>query len=54
LWRLILEGVATKAELQSSWTLDDVWRANALLDMRHHEEAAAIKRAQGGRGGHGS
>jgi len=31
---LILENVATLSELESIWNLDDVYRANALLDMR--------------------
>lgn len=33
-WRLILEKVATLSEIETLWSLDDVMRANALLDMK--------------------
>lgn len=34
IWRLVLEQVATLAEIETQWSLDDVYRANAMLDMR--------------------
>lgn len=42
MWRLVLERRATLAELETIWSLDDVARANALLDMEHD----VAKRAQ--------
>ena len=34
LWRLVLEGIASLEEIERTWNLDDLLRANALLDMR--------------------
>lgn len=35
LWRLIIEGIATWKDLQSKyWSLEDVEKANAVLDVR--------------------
>ena len=33
-WRIILEGIASLEEIERAWSLDDLMRANALLDMR--------------------
>lgn len=33
-WRIILEGIASLEEIERTWNLDDLMRANALLDMR--------------------
>jgi len=50
---VVLEGAATLHELETTWSLDDVYRANAALDFRAEAEAAAIRAAQarGGKGG---
>lgn len=34
IWRLVLDNIATLEEIERHWSLDDVFRANALLDMR--------------------
>jgi len=34
IWRLWLEGLCTLNELETSWSIDDVMRANALLDYK--------------------
>jgi len=34
LWRLITEKIASLHELETNWNLNDVYKANALLDMR--------------------
>lgn len=39
IWRLVFERVATLEELETHWSLDDVARANALLDMKNTYEA---------------
>lgn len=33
-WRLVIEGTATLDEIERAWSLDDVQKANAILDMR--------------------
>jgi len=43
-WRLILARVATLGELETIWSLDDVARANAMLDLKSHIEGEAMKR----------
>jgi len=45
IWRLIVEGVATLPELETTWSIDDVERANAVLDMREHYKTNAMKEA---------
>ncbi len=32
-WRLVKNGMATLTELETTWSIDDVLRANAVLDM---------------------
>jgi len=34
LWRLVTEKIASLQELETNWNLDDLYKANALLDMR--------------------
>lgn len=34
IWRLVFEKIATLQEIETSWSLDDVLRALALLDCR--------------------
>lgn len=34
MWRLVVQGVATLEELETHWNIDDVLRANGILDMR--------------------
>ena len=34
MWRLVFEKVCTLQELETYWSLDDVMRANAILDMQ--------------------
>lgn len=34
IWSLILEKIVTLEELETSWSLDDVRRAHAILEMR--------------------
>lgn len=41
MWRLVLDKVASLEELNNHYTLVDIWKANALLDMR-----AAVKAQQ--------
>jgi len=43
---LILEKIATLTELETTWNLDDVMRANALLDMRLDLAEDASRRAK--------
>jgi hypothetical protein len=41
IWRLVvLEKCATLTELEN-WTLEDVMKANAILDMKHDIEKSA-------------
>jgi hypothetical protein len=34
IWRLVTENIASLNELESTWNLDDLHMANAVLDMR--------------------
>jgi ABC-type uncharacterized transport system substrate-binding protein len=43
---LILEKIVTLTELETTWNLDDVMRANALLDMRLDLAEDARRRAK--------
>jgi hypothetical protein len=38
-----MEKVASLYELETTWSLDDVLRANAVLDMRQAIEAELLK-----------
>lgn len=31
-WRIVKEGLATLTEIETSWSLDDIRRAEAVLD----------------------
>jgi len=42
----VIERMATLQELDSHWTLDDIYRANALLDMRADTQAKAREKAK--------
>lgn len=46
MWRLVIEGAATLAELETVWSLDDLLRANAVMDFRAAQEAAAAAKAR--------
>lgn len=35
-WRLVFEKIATLEEIERSWNLDDVLRANDLIDYKNH------------------
>lgn len=47
IWSLIVEKIATLKELETYWSLDDVLRVHALLDMRSSMEFE-IRRAKNG------
>jgi hypothetical protein len=40
IWRLWLNGKATLEELETTWSYDDVIRANAILDIDHDIQIA--------------
>jgi len=42
----VLDGIATLEELNRSWTLTDIYKANALLDMKSDMQAAAQEKAR--------
>lgn len=46
MWRLVIERIATLEEMDRHWTLDDIYRANALLDMQADIKADAAKKAR--------
>ena len=46
IWKLVLEKVASLEELELIWNLDDVYRANALLDMRFDLQEDARRRTR--------
>lgn len=37
IWSLVIEKIATLEELEKSWSLDDVMRVLAILEMRSEE-----------------
>lgn len=41
IWRLVLEKVATLAEIEQHWTLLDVGDANEALDLKDEQERRA-------------
>ena len=47
LWRLLQEKVATLTELETTWSMDDVDRANALLAMKQDVMTAMIPKMPG-------
>jgi len=42
----VVERIATLEELDSHWTLDDMARANALLDMKADVKATQAEKAR--------
>lgn len=42
----MIDGAATLQELETVWNLDDVARANAVLDMRLATQSAAVEDAR--------
>ena len=44
LWRLVVEGKTTVTELETSVSIDDVMRLNALLDMKSAIELQAMEK----------
>lgn len=40
-WRLVLAQVATLTEIESSWSLVDLWRATLALDFQQAAERQA-------------
>lgn len=49
MWRLVLEQVATLEEMDRRWTLEDIYKGNALLDMRADIKASNAPKPKGGR-----
>ena len=43
---MIVDGIATLKELETVWSIDDVNRANAILDMRADLAEDARRRAK--------
>jgi hypothetical protein len=43
---LVIEGIASVGELRASWSLDDVARANAWLDLRAEAQEEAMEDAR--------
>lgn len=41
IWRLWLSGKATLDELNTAWSISDVWMANHLLDLQEDQEHEA-------------
>ena len=46
IWRLVIDKVASLQEIETHWNLEDVMKANALLDMRIDIEKDVMKKAQ--------
>lgn len=45
-WRLVIGKVATLAEIDTHWSLDDMLDANAVLDMQDHGQWLEQKKAE--------
>ncbi len=47
IWRLVTcePPVASLMEIETGWSLDDVWRGNAMLDYRIAAQREAEKKA---------
>lgn len=43
IWRLIIAGIATLEELETTWSLDDVERGNAALNAKEALQAELVK-----------
>lgn len=46
MWRLVLEGTATLGDIGRDYSLADVYKANALLDMRADVQARQMEEAR--------
>ena len=46
IWRLVLQKICSLQELETIWSLDDVLRANALLDMQSDLTEVESKKAK--------
>lgn len=46
MWRVILEKIATLQEIETHWSLDDLIRANDILDMKYDLEREEMKRVK--------
>lgn len=44
-WRLVLAKIATLDEIDTSWSIDDVFDANAVLDYQQAAQSIANKGA---------
>jgi hypothetical protein len=44
IWRLVEAKIATLTEIESTWNLDDVLRANTVLDIKAKIEEATIQK----------
>lgn len=49
MWAVIEAGYASLEELETTWSLDDVERALAVIQIRAEAEADAMKRAAKGK-----
>lgn len=50
MWRVVLAKVATRAEIEASWTLSDLLDAHLVLDHQEDLQEAARKEAEEERG----
>ena len=48
-WRLVKERMATKEELETHWSIDDIVQANEVLDAWADAERRARRKAKGAR-----
>lgn len=46
IWRVAQSDMATLGEIEAQWSIDDVFRANAILDMKADLEEAARQEAK--------
>jgi hypothetical protein len=46
IWRLIEAGMATLYELETCWSMDDVIRANTVLDVKNEVERLTIEESR--------
>lgn len=44
-WRIVVAGMATLTEIETTWTLCDVWDASVVLDIREDAERLAARHA---------
>lgn len=48
MWRIVTARVATLEEIESSWCVDDIFDANAVLDFQDAAKAMANEQANKG------